>query len=90
MPDGNTEAAQAMIEWLVEKGLDVESVTCGDCTVKLRRPLGPGFMTVNTQLPDEDDDPELGPDGFPIEEPKNAHAAYAARLWGASKFGEDK
>ena len=90
MADGNTEAAQKMLEWLLDKGLSVDSVTCGDCTVKLHRARGPLLTSLPMEGPDDDDGlGELGPDGQPFTPPTNAHAAYAQRMMASSGFDFD-
>ncbi len=83
---GNAAAVRSFIEWAEERGLELSSVQCGDCRVDIRsQDEFAGYE--RPVLRDSDDLVNRDVDGHPYEEPKNAHSAYAQRLWGHSHPG---
>jgi hypothetical protein len=79
----NLEAIKSFIEWAEEKGLDVESLTCGDVTVSLREQAFRPVVVKGEDLPDlDEDDDEFEEDGRPekLPPPRDYASAMARQL----------
>jgi hypothetical protein len=77
------DAIRAFIDWAQDRGLALESVSCGDVTVNLREyTLRPVAIRALDAEPDEDDDTEEEGGGRPERRgpPPDLYAAYARQM----------